>query len=51
MDEQLKKELIAQAGTFPISASILTNSREVKAEDIVEVPWTAKQTVEYDQNK
>jgi len=50
MDEDLKKSLIDQAGTYKIVESVLTDSKEVKANDIVEVPWTSAQTTSYDLN-
>lgn len=51
MNEQLKKELIAKAGTFVISSPVLTNSRVIKAQDKAGVPLTAKQLIQFDQNK
>jgi len=51
MDEQIKKDIIKKAGTFKIVSAILTDSKAVKANDKVEVPWTLKQTLQYEQNQ
>lgn len=51
LSEETKKQLIKDAGTYKIVASVLTNSRELTVQDIAGVPWTAKQTVQYDLNQ
>lgn len=50
MDEDLKKELINQAGTYKIVESVLTDSKAVKANDIPEIPITSKKILEWDLN-
>jgi len=51
MDDQLKKDLIKAVGTFKIVPEILTDSRTLDNTDKVEVPWTLKQTLQYEQNQ
>ena len=51
MDEQTKKDIIANAGTFKVVPEILTDSKAIKANDKVEAPWTSKQTVDYELNQ
>lgn len=51
MDEQLKKQLINQAGTYVIVESRLTDSQAIKANDIAGPTWTSKQVVERDLNQ
>jgi len=51
MDEELRKELINTAGTYKIVPEVLTDSREIKQNDVVEVPWTSKEIIERDLNQ
>jgi hypothetical protein len=51
VDEQLKKQLIDQAGTYVIVEPRLTDSKAINASNIAGPEWTAKQVTERDLNQ
>jgi len=51
LSEEIKKQVIKDAGTYKIVPEILTESPELIIQDVAYAPWTSKQTVQYELNQ